>query len=139
MLLKLGEKALGILDKLVPDKEKQGEFITGLVERELDKTADSDKNQTELNKTYAEKPSFYMAGARPTLLWILILALASMFIVVAAAAYGAMFMDTTLLIEAIIKLQPFYSEVLYPLIFGLLGLSTIRTVEKRLGIDRKKL
>lgn len=76
------------LEKLIPDKAErekmQAEISLKLAENQMEilKTlSELDKGQLEINKMEAQSAHFYVAGARPTVLWICNVALAWMYII----------------------------------------------------------
>jgi hypothetical protein len=76
-----------VLDKVIPNAEERekakAEIALRIAENEMEllKTlAEVDKGQLEINKMEAQSAHFYVAGARPTVLWICNIALAWMYI-----------------------------------------------------------
>lgn len=77
--------------------------------------------QLEINKVEAASPNMFIAGARPAILWI-----------------GALVILYTYIIAPLLKsfgvaLPDLSLNDLWPVITGLLGLGTMRTVEKLKG------
>lgn len=106
-----------VLDSLfTSDEEKLDKKI--LLERLL---LEPQKAQTEINKVEASHRSIFVAGWRPATGWMCVIGLAYDFLIQPiAVGFGLPFP----------KLD---STALHTLIFGLLGLGGIRTVEKLTG------
>ena len=102
-----------------PDKDKQLEFeaeIVGLLER-------SDQRQHELNRDYAKSNSFFLAGARPMLLWMCVISFGYLHIVpMVLATFG--------LVEAANAIADHRDDASTELMISLLGLAGIRSYDK---------
>lgn len=89
--------------------------------------ADSDKVQAAVNQAEAAHRSIFVAGWRPAIGWICVFAFGVRYV---AAPLAAMFG----------VVGPEYSAAdwgdLSTVLYGLLGLGTLRTVEKRMGVSR---
>jgi len=76
--------------------------------------------QTEVNREEARNGSLFVAGWRPAVGWIGVLALAYQFIIYPALLW----LDTEN------PPQPMESEILYTIITGMLGIAGLRSVDK---------
>lgn len=82
------------------------------------------KAQAEINKAEAQHSNFFVAGARPAVLWVCVLALLYNFVVrPLAVGFGAADMPE---IDA---------SSLWPIMGGILGLGAYRTYEKKQGVQ----
>ena len=123
-------------------------------------TSDDERNQAKLkmqellmqpqmsqaiaNINAAQHPSLFVAGARPSILWICAIGLG--WELLGRQLLGALLVifsvwapDPTKLIEASSLLPSLDIEAIMGLIFALLGLGTWRTVEKVKGVARERL
>jgi hypothetical protein len=129
----------GIINKLIPDPDKarevQAEIEKALIakEGEVNKAiAEAAKAQVEVNLKEAESPSLFVAGWRPFIGWVCGFAffctflLAPFFTWISAMFHGPAFPTLD-------------SGTLMNLTLGLLGLGTMRTVEKVQGVDRQTM
>lgn len=129
----------GIINKLIPDPDKarevQAEIEKALIakEGEVNKAiADAAKAQVEVNLKEAESPSLFVSGWRPFIGWVCGVAFLCTFLVAPFFTWiSAMFGG-----PAFPSLD---SSTLMNLTLGLLGLGTMRTVEKVQGVDRQTM
>lgn len=135
-LFDLGSK---ILDKVLPDKDAAAKAKIALLEisqkGELQAMAQEfelAKGQLEVNKVEAASSSFWVSGARPAVLWVCVLAYAFNYLLMPLANWGVKFLDVNA--PTIVALD---TGELTTLLFGLLGLSSLRTYEKVKNIASK--
>lgn len=135
-LFDLGSK---ILDKVLPDKDAAAKAKIALLEisqkGELQAMAQEfelAKGQIEVNKVEAASSSFWVSGARPAVLWVCVLAYAFNYLLLPLANWGVKFLDVNA--PTIVALD---TGELTTLLFGLLGLSSLRTYEKVKNIASK--
>src|SRR5581483_2664105 len=130
--------AQGLLDRLFPDPEKKAaaqlELLKLQQSGELAKMAsetDLAKAQLAINQAEAQNPSLFVSGWRPAIGWVCGLALTYQFVlrpVVASVAAAAGHPVPNL---------PGLDDTLWQLLFGMLGLGTLRTAEKIRGVAAK--
>lgn len=121
---------LKIIEKIIPDPQKRAEMELELFKmkqagafKELELQFEVIRNQAEINKVEAANPNLLVSGWRPSAGWVCVLGLLSEFIVRPyAASFGVVI--------------PSISEILFELLFGLLGLGAFRTAEKFKGVAR---
>lgn len=89
-----------------------------------------DLAQIEINKVEAAHLSVWVSGWRPFIGWVAGLALALEFLVRPIVQWG---LDIS---GQAIQLPNIDNQELYPILMGLLGLSTLRTYEKFKGVAR---
>lgn len=107
----------GLISEFVEDKDKANEIAYKIAElAEANSLA-----QLEVNKTEAAHKNLFVAGWRPALGWVCVLALGNNYLIVPYWA-DAVALDT--------------GEIM-PLILGMLGLAGARTVEKIRQVARK--
>ena len=123
-----------LIDRFIPDPQKKIEAELELYkykeeneQKWADRLTDSDKAQVEVNKVEAESDSVFKSGWRPFVGWVSGIAFAFQFVVFPVVQFVAAVMDK------IIQLPSFDIEYLMTLLFGLLGLVTLRTYERIKG------
>ncbi len=138
ILTSIFKVAQGLLDRLFPDPEKKAaaqlELLKLQQSGELAKMAsetDLAKAQLAINQAEAQNPSLFVSGWRPAIGWVCGLALTYQFVLrpVAASVAAAMGHPVTSL--------PGLDDTLWQLLFGMLGLGGLRTVEKIRGVAAK--
>lgn len=109
---------------------QQAEIVKGLIAADL--------GQMEINKTEAASASMFVAGWRPAIGWICGSALAWQFVLMPFSSYfisvAAIFSDTK-----IPKIPTLDNSELYPILFAMLGMGGMRTMEKIREVSRSKL
>jgi hypothetical protein len=119
----------GVIDKIIPDKSEAAkmkhEIAMSLVNADL--------GQMAINKEEAAHPSVFVSGWRPAVGWVCVLALAFNYIIAPLWAWAAVIWMP----DAIIP-QLDISELL-TLLFGLLGMGTLRSYDKSQGTARHKI
>lgn len=121
-----------IIDKIFPDKtaadaaklkmfelQQQGEF------KEMDQNFQVALEQIKLNAVEAANPSVFVSGWRPAVGWVCVSAYAYNYVVMPVIVWGAKWFDT-----AAPNMITLDTGELTTLLFGMLGIGTLRTVEK---------
>lgn len=128
----LGNVLNTVIDRVIPDKnaaekakqEAQMALIESSIKGEL--------AQLEINKEEAKSGSVFVAGWRPFIGWVCGSALAFQFVAAPIVVWGA---------HAIgymnFPTPPTLENMLWELMFGMLGMGTLRTVEKWRGVATK--
>jgi len=88
--------------------------------------------QTDINKIEAASPKLFVSGWRPAVGWICALGLFSQYFIFPIASWVLPIIG-----HPEIKLPVLNVADLYPLLFGLLGLGTLRSYEKAKGVASK--
>lgn len=119
-----------LLKRLWPDaseaeKAKLTQFLA-----QLDAEAKARQAQIAVNQVEAANPSVFVAGWRPAAGWICVLALAYQYVVYPLLLWLVMFWPN------LTAPRPVLSDVLYELLFGMLGLAGMRTYEKLKRVTR---
>ena len=118
-----------VLDKFVEDKDLktklEAELKTQLISLDL--------AQAQTNLEQAKHPSIFVAGARPSFMWICAFALAWQFIGAPIAAWVVVMWYPTVILAVL------ETGELTGLVLALLGLGTMRTAEKWKGVARNNM
>tara|TARA_R110000737_G_scaffold76859_3_gene107711 strand:+ start:124 stop:531 length:408 start_codon:yes stop_codon:yes gene_type:complete len=118
-----------VLDKFVEDKD-----LKTKLDFELRKAySDANIAQIEVNKEQAKHPSLFVAGARPSIMWICAFGLGWQFVFLPVVTWYMAFTGQPILLPAI------ESEGLMSLTLALLGLGGMRTFEKKNGTHRNNM
>ena len=132
MLQALIGPVTGLLDKFIPDADEKAKLaheIATMSERHAQELA---KGQIEINKAEAAHKSMFVAGWRPAVGWICALGFASNFILIPMANFALALASIDVQIPMIDTTQ------MMPVLMGMLGLGTLRTVEKVRKVSREQ-
>ena len=111
-----------VLDKIFPDKSASDAAKARLIELQMSGELQQIMGQLEINKEEAKSASLFVAGWRPAVGWCCSLALAYQFLVrPISTGFGH-------------EMPAIDVEALSTLLFALLGVAGLRTVEKIKGI-----
>lgn len=121
-----------VFDKLFPNPEDKAKAQLELFKlqqegafRELEANLQLAQGQMDINKAEAESPDFFRGGWRPFIGWVCGCGLAYQFLLRPILTFILM------VAEAKVQSLPTLElDTLMTLLFGLLGLGTLRTVEK---------
>src|SRR3990172_5000589 len=117
---------LKVLNKFIPDPEfkakAEAELGTSLLEW--------DKGQLEINKVEAAHSSIFVSGWRPFIGWTCGAAVAYQFVIVPWLTW------ISGMIAIVIPPAPSLDDMLWQLLFALLGMGGLRTFEKIKGVAR---
>lgn len=123
-----------LIDRFVPDPQKKMEAELALYrfkedneQKWADRLAASDEAQVEVNKIEASSDSFFKSGWRPFVGWSAAVAFVAQFVLFPVVQFFAA------VAGKVIQLPVFDLEYLMTLLFGLLGLGTLRTYERIKG------
>jgi Holin of 3TMs, for gene-transfer release len=127
---------LSIINKIIPDKaaaaaaqiQLQTMVTQGAMAEELKQLESITTAQSDINKVEAASPTVFVSGWRPAIGWVCALALAFQYLV--RPIVGASFSIAGHTIPAI----PGLDDNLWQLLFGMLGMGALRTVEKFKGV-----
>jgi hypothetical protein len=118
---------LKVLDKFVPDPEAKAK-----AEAELRANLQAwDKSQTDVNAVEAANPNLFTSGWRPFIGWVCGAALAYQYVCAPLIVWLATSMHVPL------APPPKLDGSLWELMFGMLGLGGLRTLEKIRGVASK--
>ncbi len=123
-----------VLDRVLPDPTQKAQAQLELAKMaqtgelaELAAATDLAKGQLDINKTEAGNASLFVSGWRPAVGWVCVAIFASNYIGVPLLAWLSPLVD----LPAPPRLD--IGEVL-PVLFGMLGLGSLRTAEKLKGV-----
>jgi hypothetical protein len=120
-----------VIDRVIVDKNA-AEKAKLEMERELLRSSiNGELAQLEINKIEAANPNIFVSGWRPFIGWVCAAALAFQYVLSPLGIWIARFF------MEIVPMPPSLDGILYELLFAMLGLGTMRTVEKINGVARK--
>ncbi len=117
-----------IVDRVVPDNVEAEKVKAELEADLLTLAQESNLAQIELNTAEASHRSIFVAGWRPAIGWTCALALGYQFVVAPLAVWGAAVFGHE------IPPPPSLDDMLWELLFGMMGMATLRTFEKSRGL-----
>lgn len=136
-VLDIGSK---IIDRVFPDKEKAAEAKLKLLELQqsgelAQLTAETDiaKGQIEVNKVEAASSNLFVSGWRPAVGWVAAIALFTYYVPYCLVATGIWAYQVVHQGSLVPRPDLGITDLL-GLVGGMLGLATLRTVEKRSGV-----
>ena len=121
----------GLLDKFVEDKDQKARLaheIATLAERQAHEIA---KSQIEVNKSESQSGSVFIGGWRPATGWVCVLGFGVNFLVIPLTNLFLSITENPLLVPTLDV-----SEMM-PVLLGMLGLGSMRTVEKTKKVARQ--
>lgn len=116
-----------IIERVVPDKAAQAEALSKLQEMQLSGDLAALTAQTDINKIEAASPHLFIAGWRPFIGWCCGCGLAIQFIVAPLFEWGSALCGHPT------KMPALDMGTLMTLLLALLGMGSMRTVEKIQG------
>lgn len=122
-----------VIDRVIPDKAAAQKAKDALTDKALQADISSMMAQIDVNKTEAASSSIFVAGWRPAIGWI------------CAGALGYQYLFSPLLWWAATSFQwnvtapPKLDDVLWQLLFGMLGMGALRSYDKIKGVDTKSI
>lgn len=132
---------IAIINKVVPDKAAAAAAVSTLNQMQLQgQLADEmaqlvavTSAQSDINKIEAASPSLFVAGGRPSVIWVCVAALAYQYLVRPLATGLALVCGHPIPAPGL----PGLDDNLYQLLWALLGLGAMRSFDKLKGIDTK--
>jgi len=124
-VLNIGSK---VIDKLWPDPNKAAEAKLELLKMQQSGELAQIAAQLEVNKIEAQHNSVFVAGWRPSIGWVCSCALAYQYLLRPIISTLFIIMGHPM------PEMPALDANLWELVFGMLGLGTLRTFEKMKGI-----
>ena len=141
MIGKTLNKAMGLVDKFVLDKDAAIQLKAGLADTMIGAASKSDENQTAINRIEADPGSaWYQKLWRPALAGVCILYLLALLVVLLVIIFGSGWgFDMSGYINGVKELETVIEIVIYPIITVLIGAAGYRTVEKAVAmvVNRK--
>ena len=121
----------GLLDKFVEDKDQKAKLaneIATLAERQAHEIA---KSQIEVNKAESQSGSVFIGGWRPATGWVCVLGFGVNFLVIPLTNLFLSITENPLLVPTLDVSQ------MMPVLLGMLGLGSMRTVEKTKNVAKQ--
>ena len=121
----------GLLDKFVEDKDQKAKLaheIATLAERQAHEIA---KAQIEVNRSESQSGSVFIGGWRPATGWVCVLGFGVNFLVIPLTNLFLSITENPLLVPSLDV-----SEMM-PVLLGMLGLGSMRTVEKTKNVAKQ--
>ena len=127
-------------DLFTSDEERMAADIElrklGIEERRID--AQLAQGQMAINQAEAQHPSVFVSGWRPAVGWVCVLALAYQFLAYPMLLWGWATLQAKGVIPQTLDAPPMLdTSALYTVLFGILGLGTLRSFEKTKGVARQ--
>lgn len=129
---------IAIINKIVPDKAAAAQAVATLQQLQMQGQLQDEfaqlqaitSAQSDVDKQEAANANVFVSGWRPAIGWVCGLALASQYILRPIIQWGFTIAHQPL------PALPGIDDNLWQLMFGLLGLGTLRTVEKVKGVTK---
>ena len=118
----VADLAKTVVARIWPDK-------TAEEQAQLAATLTIVQGQLDANKAEAENTNWFVAGARPFIMWVCGVAFACQFVVGPLAEWGSTLAGHP------VKFPQMDMGTMMPLLFGMLGLGAYRTAEKLQGVQ----
>tara|TARA_R100001129_G_scaffold174021_1_gene146060 strand:- start:153 stop:551 length:399 start_codon:yes stop_codon:yes gene_type:complete len=131
MLQALIGPVAGLLDKFIPDADEKMKIaaeLSSMAERHAQELA---KGQLEVNKAEASSNSMFVSGWRPAVGWSCCLGMIANYILIPMANFGLALAEQNITIPMI------DTSTMMPVLMGMLGLGSLRTVEKIQKVSRE--
>lgn len=116
-----------LLSEVITDKDERNRLANEIAMTTATQAHEQVMGQININNTQAKHSSLFVAGARPSIMWICAFALAYNTIIHPIAGIW------------VEDIPPVDGSLLYPVLMGLLGLSASRSFEKVKGVARESL
>lgn len=120
-----------IVNRIWPDASEADKSKLAFALAQLQAASETAKTQAGVNQVEAASGSLFVSGWRPGLGWICVAALGYQFIVYPLLLW------LTVWFPEIHAPAPIVSDMLWELMFGMLGLAGLRSWEKSKGIAQK--
>ena len=128
ILLGIGSK---VIDKIWPDETQANAAKLELMKMQMSGELAQMAGQLKINEVEAANPSVFVSGWRPFIGWVCGMACAWNWIGLPIAVALAAFLGKSF------GLKPADLTEMMPILFGMLGLGGLRTIEKINSVDRK--
>ena len=122
-----------VIDKVVPDKNAAEKAKQELAAQLQTAVLQAEQSQLDIDKTEAASPSLFVSGWRPGVAWVCVFGFAYQFILQPFIGYG-LSIYSTYGGHPIPPPPTLDSTQMMTLLFALLGLGGMRTVEKCQGV-----
>ena len=120
-----------ILKRVWPDASEAEKAKLTMFLAQLDAEAKAQQAQIAVNQAEAINPNTFVSGWRPAVGWICVLSLGYQYVVYPILLWLLLFWPN------LVAPKPVLSDVLYELLFGMLGLAGMRSWEKIKGVSSR--
>jgi hypothetical protein len=131
---------LEIINKFIKDPKEAAQAQIEMMRikqaesfKEIEAALQEKQMQADINKTEASHESIFVAGWRPFIGWVCGLSIALQFLIFPLLSWGFGFAGY------VIMFPELPSEMLYGMIFGMLGIGGMRSYEKTKGTSKKRV
>ena len=125
---------LSIINKFIPDPAAKAQAAAELRAQILAASASTDIAQNQTNTSEATNTSLFVSGWRPAIGWVCASALAYQYLIRALLTFA---LQARYGVDAHVPTLPGLDDNLWQLLTGMLGLGTLRTVEKIKAVASK--
>lgn len=132
-MLNLVASLVPLLDKFIPDKNEQQKLAHNIATLAQKHAHELSVGQLEVNKEEAKHKSIFVAGWRPSVGWLCVVALGYHFVLQPFMLFVLSAFGLTL------ELHEFDLGELNTILIGMLGLSASRSFEKSKNVARSSL
>jgi len=132
MIEQLIAPVTNLLDKFIEDKDQKAKLAHDLATMSERYAQELARAQLDVNKAEASHHSLFVSGWRPAVGWVCVLGMAGNFMVIPFANF------VLALAKIDVAVPMIDTATMMPVLMGMLGLGTLRTYEKKSGVDRKK-
>jgi hypothetical protein len=115
----------GLLDKVIEDKDERAKLAHKIATMSQEMAHENALAQIKVNEVQAAHKSLFVAGGRPAIMWICALGL----------LYNVFIHP---ILDIWLEMPVVNTDILMPVMMGLLGLGGMRTYEKTKGVAREK-
>lgn len=130
---------IAIINKVIPDKAAAAQAVATLNQLQLQGQLQDEftqlqaitVNQSDVDKTEAANANVFVSGWRPAIGWVCGVALASQYVLRPLVQWGFTMAHQP------VPVLPGIDDNLWQLMFGMLGLGSLRTLEKVKGVATK--
>ncbi len=122
----------GLLDKFIEDKDTRNALAHEIATMSERHAQERPQGQLEVNKVEAASKSMFVAGWRPAVGWVTVIGMASNYILIPMGNFALAIIGSEITIPLLQM-----SEMM-PVLLGMLGLGTMRSVEKIKKVSREK-
>ena len=126
------QAGLGIIDKVIPDADARRRAQEAWQIKVLEIAAAESQQQSQVNQTEASHSSIFVSGWRPAVGWVCAFSFA--WVCVGQPFFSWFYVLATKQPAPVIALP---TELLMTTLLGMLGLGTLRTLEKIKGVNSK--
>jgi len=130
MIDKLIGPVTGLLDKFIEDKDQKARLAHEVATMAQKHALELSRAQLDVNRVEAGNANLFVSGWRPAVGWVCVLGMAGNFMVIPFSNF------VLALLEIPVKIPLIDTATMMPVLMGMLGLGTLRTYEKKVGVSK---